>query len=215
MIHFHNVSKRFGEKVVLNEVSFSIERGYIYGMIGENGYGKTTIINLIMGHKQPNKGTVHLDDIKIEYINDHASLYGDTLEDTVKFYKLADKTFDEEVFLKIISDYNIDYKDSIKGLSKGILRVIRTAFAISTKCDILIIDELLDGLDVKKRDVILKQLFEYKTDEMSILIVDHNLKDIEQILDRVLFVKDNKVNQHNEVMKIYEEFEGLDNFFKN
>lgn len=197
MIKMINITKTFDRIPALADVNLHLEKGSIYGLIGSNGAGKTTVIKLLAGIYKPDHGAVLIDGKevfenevnkgKIFYISDQPYVFPQyTVKQMAKFYKSIYSSWNEERFQKLteIFDFNINKK--IQTFSKGIQRQAAFWLALSTMPEILILDEPMDGLDPIARKKVKNLLIQEVAErEMTILISSHNLREIEDICDHI------------------------------
>lgn len=189
----------------LNEVSFSIPKGTIMGLIGENGAGKSTTINAILDLIKKDDGEVtfwgqklssskHLkEDIGVVF--DDINFY-DTLTPAKvgKISRAAYKQWDEYVYQDFLERFSLPANEEIKTLSKGMKMKLCIAVALSHKPKLLILDEATSGLDPVMRDDILDIFLEFVQDENhSILMSSHITTDLEKIADYITFIHQGKV----------------------
>lgn len=197
MIVIDNLSKSFGDKVVLDKLSCQIEENSIYGIIGVNGAGKSTLLRIINGIYKQNTGTVTIDgenivdneDLKqeIAFVPDEFYFfYGYKLIDLAKFYQALYKKFDMNRFNNLIKMLGLNPKEKISTFSKGMKRQSALACALSTGAKYMFFDETFDGLDPIKRNEIkniLKSIAHQ--DGTTIVMTSHNLKEVEDICDNM------------------------------
>lgn len=197
MIKMINITKTFERVPALADVNLNLDKGSIYGLIGSNGAGKTTVIKLLAGIYKPDHGAVLIDGKevfeneankeKIFYISDQPYVFPQyTVKQMAKFYKSIYSSWNEERFQKLteIFDFNINKK--IQTFSKGIQRQAAFWLALSTMPEILILDEPMDGLDPVARKKVKNLLIQDVAErDMTILISSHNLREIEDICDHI------------------------------
>lgn len=195
MIKVNHVSKRLGEKLVLNDVSLTIEDGIIFGLIGANGAGKSTLLRTIAGIYKSELGCIFLDNEKVYdnpackkeilLISDEPYFFFNaSLRDMKEFYKAWYPQLDEALYEKYIQIFHLDDKKPMSNYSKGMKRqgFIILGLAIAPKY--LLLDEAFDGLDPMMR-MQFKQAIAQRIEEkqMSVIISSHNLKEMEDLCD--------------------------------
>ncbi|WP_163183238.1 MULTISPECIES: ABC transporter ATP-binding protein [Neobacillus] len=197
MIEMKNVRKSFDRFTAIENVNLRIQKGSIYGLIGSNGAGKTTIIKLLAGIYLQEKGEVMIDGQpvfenvrlkqKLFYIPDQPHFFSQyTTKQMARFYKSCYPTWDERRFQNLINAFEVDINKKIQTFSKGWQRQIAFILALSVKPEILILDEPMDGLDpVVRRKVKNLMIHDVAEREMTILISSHNLREIEDICDHI------------------------------
>lgn len=201
MIKVENLTKKYGSKTVLDNVSFTINDGEVIGFLGPNGAGKSTTMNIITGYISSNEGSVEIDGIdimddpiaykkKIGYLPEIPPLYVDmTVNEYLEFVcelKKADKACIDDILTEV-RILNVKNR-LIKNLSKGYRQRVGIAQALVGEPEILILDEPTVGLDPQQiidiRNVI-SELGKKKT----LIISSHILSEISAVCSRVLIIK--------------------------
>lgn len=195
MIEVEHVTKSFGRQLVLNDVSFSVQPGQVYGLIGYNGVGKTTLLKIISGIYRPDKG--HIKNAgQIAYENptvkkkcflmtEEVTFFPQaTLEDMRKFYRGYYHTWSDEVYQQLLQVFGIPKDIRISSFSKGMQRQAGLILAFSTGVTTLFLDEAFDGLDYSMRCLMKEMIRGYvKIRNAMILISSHNLQELEDLAD--------------------------------
>lgn len=197
MIKLKHVSKAFDTSQAIEDVTLSIGKGSIYGLIGSNGAGKTTLMKLIAGVYKQEHGSVEIASSpifenvelkqKVFYIPDTPYFLSQyTTKQMARLYKSIYPSWSDERFDKLNHSFEVNIHKKIHSFSKGWQRQIAFILALSSKPDILILDEPMDGLDPVVRKKIKKILIQDVADrDMTILISSHNLLEIEDICDHI------------------------------
>ncbi len=163
MISIKNITKRFGEFEAVKDLSIEVKNGEIYGLLGSNGAGKSTTINVLLGFLEPDKGEVFIDGIdvtthadsarkKIGYISENVNLYPylTGLENLNYFCKIAGENYNDEALSKILNDCGLDLEvinKKVGSYSKGMRQKVGIAIAFAKKANVLLLDEPASGLD--------------------------------------------------------------------
>jgi len=205
MIKVNNVSKHFDDFKVLDDISMHVKKGTIYGLVGANGAGKTTILNHISGAYCPEEGDITVDGISV-WENDDikqrvVSIADDwyfyptyTVKQMAMFYKSIYKNFSMERYNAIKQVFDINEKRQIRKFSKGMKKQVAFWVSLSAMPDILILDEPLDGLDPVMRKQILNLVIADVADRgMTVLVSSHNLRELEDICDWVGIIHKGKM----------------------
>jgi ABC-2 type transport system ATP-binding protein len=197
MIQMREINKTFEKQPAVNDVNLTIEKGSIYGLIGSNGAGKTTIIKLLAGIYKQDSGEVLLDGTSIYeheelkakffYISDQPYFFPQyTVKQMAQFYKSIYPSWNESRFIKLAEVFEFSMNKKLHTFSKGVQRQAAFWLALSTMPEILILDEPMDGLDPVARKKVKNLLIQDVADrEMTILISSHNLREIEDICDHI------------------------------
>lgn len=226
MLEVKNLSKKF-KTFELDNISFKLEPGYIMGFIGPNGAGKSTTIKLIMNLLKKDSGEIKVfnkDNIEFEkeiknrigFVYDESYFYEDLSINQMKnivapFYK----EWNNELFNKYMKDFDLDPKQKIKKLSKGMKMKFALGLALSHNADLIIMDEPTSGLDPVFRREILDILYDIIQDEKkSIFFSTHITTDLEKIADYITFINDGKIvfsKPKDEVLESYAIVKGGNN----
>lgn len=197
MLEMKNVTKTFDGHKALDDLTLTVPQGCVYGLVGPNGAGKSTAIRHLTGIYRQDSGSVTLEGIpiyenpvekvRIGYIPDDIFYFPSaTLEDMRKFYRGIYPNFDNGLFEKLYSVFELPRKGQLRRFSKGMQKQAAFHLAICTRPDVLILDEPVDGLDpVMRRQVwslILSDVAERGT---TVLISSHNLRELEDVCDHV------------------------------
>ena len=197
MLDLQNVTKTFGNVKALDDLTMTVPRGAVYGLVGPNGAGKSTAIRCLLGVYRPDCGTVTLDGAPV-YENPVAkarigSIPDDifyfpsaTMEDMRKFYQGIYPKFDQALYYKLFEAFDLPKKAPLRRFSKGMQKQAAFHLTLCTRPEVLILDEPVDGLDpVMRRQVWSLILSEVAKEETTVLISSHNLRELEDICDHV------------------------------
>jgi len=205
ILEIKNLTKEY-KNFKLDNISFNIEKGYIMGFIGENGAGKTTTIKLIMNLLSRDCGEIKVfgkDNVRYEreikeriaFVYDDCFYYENlSVKDNGKMISNFYKKWDWKVFTNYLKKFNLDEKQKVKELSKGMKMKFAIAIALSHKAEFIILDEPTSGLDpVMRRQVldIFQQVIE--DENVGILISSHITSDLEKIADHITYIKKGKI----------------------
>ncbi len=219
-----HLSKRYGSKQALNDISLSIESGKIIGLLGPNGAGKTTLIKIINGLLKPTSGMVSIGgyqpsvDTKkiISYLPDVNYLYHwMTVEQIVSMFSEFYEDFRTELAYEMLSRLGIEKKARLKTLSKGNKEKVSLILVMSRNALLYVLDEPIAGVDPATRDYIITTIINNYNPSASVLISTHLISDIEEVLDDVIFIKGGRIVLHNTVDEIREQHQkSVDDLFR-
>ena len=205
MIEVKNVTKTFDGFKALDDLSLTVEKGSVYGLVGPNGAGKTTLLKILSGVYRQTQGEVKMLDEpvfenlsvknKMTFISDDLFFFTSyTIKETAKLYAGIYKNWSWERFNALKDVFKIDVNRKVKRLSKGMQKQVAFWLSISARPEIMLLDEPVDGLDpVMRRNVwklMLQDVSEYKT---TVLVSSHNLRELEDVCDHVGIVHQGKV----------------------
>ncbi len=197
-----NVSKSFDNKKIIDDVSFSIDSGRIFGLLGKNGSGKTTIIKMINDLLTIDSGEIKVcgqmisekSKRVISYLPERTYLESNqTVAEVFKFFEDFYSDFDRAKAESLLKDLDLDLNSSLSKMSKGMKEKIQLILVMSRKVKLYVLDEPLGGVDPSTREYILKTILSNFGDDSSLLITTHLVSDVEKILDHVLFIDKGKI----------------------
>lgn len=196
------ISKSFGKHKVVDEISFTIEQGELFGLLGPNGAGKSTTISMLSGLIKPSSGNIFVNGKNIEkYPQEGKKCIGLVPQDIAlyptlsaqdnlffwgRMYGLSGQKLKEEVD-RVLKIANLEErrKDIIKGFSGGMKRRINIAAALLHRPQLLIMDEPTVGIDPQSRNSILETVKELNKDGMSVIYTSHYMEEVEFLCNRI------------------------------
>jgi len=211
MIEVNNLSYEIDGKQILNNINLKINKGTIFGIIGPNGVGKTTLLRCLTGIYKPISGTINYDgrevydniEVKgqIGYVADENIMQTKfKVKEVLKYYKYTYDAFDENKFNELNKIFKIPENKYIFQLSKGMKMRLSIMLAFSIQAKYLILDEPTSGLDAilknKLLNIFLDEVFENNT---TIVISSHHLGELERICDDVAILDEGVVSYENSV----------------
>ena len=205
ILEIRELSKDYGD-FILDKISFSLPRGVIMGLIGENGAGKSTTINCILNEIQKSSGTIRIfgkdhstDEIEIK---DKLGVVFDenhfpdifTPEEIGKFMSGIYSAWEWQLYHQFLEKFELPKDKKIKDFSKGMKVKLAFAVALSHNAELLILDEATSGLDPIIRDDVLDMLIDFVQDEShSVLVSSHITSDLEKVADYITFIHKGKL----------------------
>lgn len=197
MIEIQQVTKCFEDVTALDNITFSIPKGKVYGLLGTNGAGKSTLLRAVSGILQCNKGQILVDgeescdcpEVKAKFFylpDDPYYFSGANMEQMTEFYRGQYARMDSEGVRYMAEKLELDVKRPIRTFSKGMKRQAFLIMALCANTDYLLCDEVFDGLDPVVTEV-MKNLFRKEMEERSLTVVvaAHKLQDLEGFCDEV------------------------------
>ena len=226
MIELKDVGMSYGKIRSLDKINAVVKDGSIFGLIGSNGSGKSTMLRILCGVIKPDEGSVTYDTLPvwendlvkqdIVYLSDEQYFIPHcTINDMRKLYKTVYTNFSDETFKRLQSIFTLDCDRKINTFSKGMKKQASVMLGISARPKYLLCDETFDGLDPVVRQMVKRILAEESADGgMTTIIASHNLREMEDICDTVgllhkgdlLFVRelDDMKSEFHKVQAIFE-----------
>ena len=197
MIEVKHLVKTFDGFRALDDLTMTVPRGAVYGLVGPNGAGKSTLLRHLTGIYRPDSGTVTVDGEpvfenpavkrRIAYIPDDVFYFRSaSIADMASFFAGACPTFDWERYEKLRKAFDLDEKQPIRRFSKGMQKQAAFWLAMSMAPDVLVLDEPVDGLDpVMRRQVWSLVMADVADRGTTVLVSSHNLRELEDVCDHV------------------------------
>ena len=207
LIQCNNVSKAFGEKVALDNVSVDIPEGKIFGLLGPNGAGKTTLIRIINRITIPNSGTVLFngrpitqEDVeKIGYLPEERGLYRKMKvgEQAMYFAQLKGMSYRDAMdeLKKWFVRFGIEswWNKKVEELSKGMAQKVQFITTVVHKPSLLILDEPFSGFDPVNAQIIREEILRLKSEGATIILSTHNMESVEELCDNIALINKSHV----------------------
>ena len=202
LLEIKHLNKSYGDKKVLKDINLSITSGKIIGLLGKNGTGKSTLIKLINDLLTPTSGEILINGEKvgveskkiISYLPERTYLDKTmTVEKVIEYFEDFYDNFDSKKAKKLLKDLDLDIKQKLSKMSKGMQEKVQLVLVMSRKADLYILDEPLGGVDPATRDYILDTILSNFNEGASVIISTHLISDIERILDEVIFIDKGKI----------------------
>ena len=202
LLEVSHVSKSYGANRVLDDVTFSIPKGKIVGLLGPNGSGKTTLIKLINDLLKEDSGSIKVEGLDlgvetkklISYLPDKNYLNNNmTVLELLNYFKDFYEDFRIDKAKELIGKLGLDLNQKLKTMSKGTKEKVQLILVMSRKAKLYILDEPIGGIDPAARDYIINTILTNFSNDASLLISTHLISDLEKVLDEVIFLKNGKV----------------------
>jgi len=199
LVEIVGVTKAYDVKhVAVNNITLTLPKGKIIGLLGPNGSGKTTLIKMLNGLLVPTKGSIKIagyeigadTKARVAYLPDRNYLSaGQRICDILDYFADFYADFSKEKAMEMLQSLNIDSNAKMKTLSKGTQEKVQLILVMSRQAELYILDEPIAGVDPAARDYILRTIINNYNPEATVLISTHLINDIEQVLDEAIFMK--------------------------
>jgi ABC-2 type transport system ATP-binding protein len=202
-IELKGIQKRYLLKQALAGIDLQIKQGSIVGLLGPNGSGKSTILKLLAGLIHPTSGTILVNGEelgtnskhKVAYLPEIDHLYGwMTVKETLRFVAGFYPDWQEERAMDMVKTMELDEKQKVRHLSKGMRARLKLIIALSRKVPLILLDEPFSGIDPSSRAKIIRSIIqEFDPDEQTIVLSTHSLSESEAMFDDVIFIQNGQL----------------------
>lgn len=205
------LTRKFNHFFALSNVDLTLERGEIIGLLGPNGSGKTTLIKLINGLLLPTDGQITVNgsvpgvETKkiVSYLPERGCLdERRRISELISYYSDFYSDFDVSRAHTMLKDLDIDPSLRLKTLSRGTKEKVQLILVMSRDAQLYVLDEPIGGVDPAARDYILRTILTNYNEDASVLISTHLIADVENVLDRVLFLQNGQITLNASVDEI-------------
>lgn len=199
MIEINNLSFSYRNFLVLKDISTKLEEGRIYGLLGENGVGKTTLLTLLCGLKRCTSGSIVTDGKNPfdrapsllqnqYYLPDEVAPVSIIAEDYAKAHGVFWPNYNHEEFLQIMAEFETPAGKKMSQMSAGQLKKTYIAFALACRCKYLFMDEPTNGLDIPSKTMFRSAILKHTNEDATIVISTHQVRDLENIIDPIIIL---------------------------
>lgn len=208
MITIKNLDFSYKKSAVFKNISLDFKDGNVYGLLGENGVGKTTLLKLICGLQFPNNGICKVDEFipqernplflqKIFYLPEEVITENTTPEYFINKLGVFYPRYDHSYFLKLMKELEVDHTNKFDAMSYGQKKKSLLACSLSLRTDYLLLDEPTNGLDIPSKALFRKVILQHGIDEANnvptIIISTHQVKDVENLIDPIVILDHDEV----------------------
>lgn len=204
MISIQNLTfgYRGSKKKVFQDFNLSIESSGIYGLLGRNATGKSTLLYLLSGMLRPKEGEVRIGGYstkemskqlleKLYLVTEEFELPLITLRKYVALYSPYYKNFSQEIMDACVKEFELDYDQKLCSLSMGTKKKAMMSFALATNTELLLMDEPTNGLDIPSKRQFRKVIANCMNEQRTIVISTHQVHDVENLLDHIVMIGEN------------------------
>lgn len=202
-----NICKKYKDNEVLKNIDLTIEKGKIYGLVGRNGVGKTTLLSIMSAQNWPTEGEVTLDGEKVwenpkalcricfsRELNVSNGSNNVKVKEYLRTASIYYPNWDKEMADRLVKNFGIDVKKHMSKLSKGMLSMVTIIVALASKAEYTFLDEPVAGLDVVARDEFYRLLIDEFTETGRTFIVStHIIDEASDIFEEVIVMKDSRI----------------------
>lgn len=224
LMEVRHVSKRYGKKTALADVSLKLEKGKLYALCGNNGAGKSTLMRILASVEHVDQGDVlfethslsYLDRKEIAYFADESFFSDDVeIEEIFVLYEYFFDDFDRKKCERLVYQNGIDRNSALSSLSKGNRVKLELSFTLSRRAKLYLFDEPFASLDPLAREEVMQMIVSCGSEDATYVIATHLLAEFESYFDQVLFLQDGKLIVDQSVDKILGEKQmGVQDYLK-
>lgn len=199
MIQIKDLAFSYGSAKVLEHINLKLEPGKVYGLLGENGVGKTTLLTLLCGLKKPKAGEIDIDGLvpfnrqsellaNLCYLPDEVQPVS---ERAVSWARIKGRFWPEfklETFSAIMKDFEMDETMKMNAMSYGQLKKTYISFVLACSARYILMDEPTNGLDIPSKTQFRSAVLKYSSEESSIVISTHQVRDLENVIDPIVIL---------------------------
>jgi ABC-2 type transport system ATP-binding protein len=204
MVVIKNLSFGYGKKKLFRNLNVQLAPGNIYGLLGKNGVGKTTLLKLITGLRYPQEGECRVLNYtprkrlpglleETYFIPEEFFVPPVTLKNYAHIYAPFYPRFDHSAFAHYLQEFDLDVREKLTELSYGQKKKFLLSFGMSTGCRLFILDEPTNGLDIPSKSQFRKILASALTDDRIILVSTHQVRDMENLIDPIIILDDGQI----------------------
>jgi len=203
---------------LFNELSLKEESGQVIGLLGKNGAGKTTLLQLLTGLLTPTSGQITFNGqsptkrspkfmeqicfVPEEFVMPQIKM-ATFVNGNSPFYPRFDRT----LFNDLITQFKLDDKKALSKMSHGQKKKFRIAFALATKCQLIVLDEPTNGLDIPSKVIFRQMVAGALEEDQTVIISTHQVKDVETLIDKIILVDEGQVTFNKSIIEISERYE--------
>ena len=201
MIQIQNLSYKYSGATenVFDGLTLSFAEGKIFGLLGKNGVGKSTLLHLLSGLLMPREGRILIDgqeprlrqpslQEEVFFVPDEFSLPAMPLTRYVKYREPFYPRFSQEILRQCLQDFEIEMHSHLDKLSLGEKKRVLVSFALATQCRVLLMDEPTNGLDIPAKTLFRKLVARHMSDDQTIIVSTHQVHDVDALLDHIVIM---------------------------
>ncbi len=216
MINLENLHFSYSKKKELfTDLNLQLKPGKVYGLLGKNGTGKSSILKLMMGNVYPKKGIATIDGVdsrnrdpdvlgNMFFLSENYATPSISIDKYLKANAPLYPKFSHEKFDALLTSFEVDKSSNLHELSYGQRKKVVISFAIATNTKYLLLDEPTNGLDIPSKSQFRKALLSGFQEEQIVIISTHQVRDLNQLIESILVIEDGTIIFHRDVFELEE-----------
>ena len=202
ILECRNLTKSYRGKRAVSNLNVRLEEGKIYGLLGENGSGKTTWMKMMAGLAKPSQGEIFYNGHPLNYMDKNEIAYMATesfyydymkVSDVEKYYADFFQDFNPQKFKELIARFGLDGQMKARNLSSGMNAKLRIAATLARDAKLCMLDEPLNGVDYKAREDIISIIVEEADENRTFVISTHLIEEVESFVEKAIFTKNGEL----------------------
>nr|WP_221375960.1 ABC transporter ATP-binding protein [Actinoplanes polyasparticus] len=210
MIEMRGVTIRYGDTVAVDDVHLTLPTGKIYGLLGRNGSGKTSLLSALASYRRPNRGTVLVDGVEAfenprvmrstVFVRDTLDLNdSDRVRTALDVAGWLRPTWDAEYALKLLDIFELDSRKRVSALSRGQRSVVGVVLGLAARAPLTILDESYLGMDAVARTLFYRELLaDYLSHPRTVILSTHLIEEVADLFERVVIIDRGRILLHDE-----------------
>ena len=199
MLEIDHLTKKYGAKAAVNDLSFTLQPGRLAALLGPNGSGKTTLMKMIAGLATPTSGSIRLDGepvgaatkARVAYMPTEGYFYNYmTAMDAGRYYRDFFRDFSMDGYLAALAKENLNPKDKIRTMSSGMVAKVKLALTFARASRLVMLDEPLNGIDIVARERTLEAIQQNRAEGRTMIVSSHLVDELETMIDDAVFIRD-------------------------
>ena len=202
ILECRNLTKSYRGKRAVSNLNVHLEEGKIYGLLGENGSGKTTWMKMMAGLAKPSQGEIFYNGHPLNYMDKNEIAYMATesfyydymkVSDVERYYADFFQDFNPQKFKELIARFGLDGQMKARNLSSGMNAKLRIAATLARDAKLCMLDEPLNGVDYKAREDIISIIVEEADENRTFVISTHLIEEVESFVEKAIFIKNGEL----------------------
>ncbi len=202
ILECRNLTKSYRGKRAVSNLNVRLEEGKIYGLLGENGSGKTTWMKMMAGLAKPSQGEIFYNGHPLNYMDKNEIAYMATesfyydymkVSDVERYYADFFQDFNPQKFKELIARFGLDGQMKARNLSSGMNAKLRIAATLARDAKLCMLDEPLNGVDYKAREDIISIIVEEADENRTFVISTHLIEEVESFVEKAIFIKNGEL----------------------